>query len=73
VRGRLWTSRATVSTQTVATGKPILTSIAVLPFQTIGFEGENSYLGLGMTDAAPDRFHYLGIDTGSVKGINLVR
>jgi TolB-like protein/DNA-binding winged helix-turn-helix (wHTH) protein/Flp pilus assembly protein TadD len=42
-----------------AVAQPQLRSIAVLPFKTIGTEGESDYLGIGMTEALIARLGYL--------------
>jgi DNA-binding winged helix-turn-helix (wHTH) protein/TolB-like protein/Tfp pilus assembly protein PilF len=39
------------ATEASVASKPVLRSIVVLPFKTIGAESDNEYLGLGMSDA----------------------
>ncbi|MCA1557917.1 MAG: winged helix-turn-helix domain-containing protein, partial [Acidobacteria bacterium] len=47
----LFTGRSVASRPPVPTVPAQIKSIAVLPFKTIGAEGDNEYLGLGMSDA----------------------
>ena len=55
-----WTSRETKRSEAYLAVTVAPRSIAVLPFKTIGTEGDNEYLGMGMTDALITRLSNVG-------------